>query len=92
MECRADSIPEKLEININQLELNGSLTVADIQLPDGVTVLLPEDSQLVQCVEASSEEDDDDADVDTEAATGAAEPEIIGRKDEEGDAEQSEDN
>lgn len=83
VECRADSIPDKLEMNINQLELNESLTVAELNLPDGVSVSLPSDSLLVQCVEPTIDLDEEEGDPEAAEDTGGAgEPEIIGRKEE----------
>jgi large subunit ribosomal protein L25 len=80
IECEALSIPEKLELNINDLKVGDSLTAADLKLPPGVTLVSDPDAVLVHCVEARSEED-------IAAAAGGAEPEVIGRKaeDEEGE-------
>ena len=96
IECRADSIPEKIELNINQLELNESLTVADLELPEGTKVSLEPDTLLAQCVEATAEADEEELDEAAEGAeegAAASEPEVIGRKDDdEGDeAESTED-
>lgn len=75
-------IPEALHININHLELLGSLTVADVyDLPEGAKVLTEAKTVAVQCNEPEAE-------VEEEAAAAGAEPEVIGRKadeDEEGD-------
>ena len=92
IECRADSIPEKLVLNINQLELNESLTVADLEIPDGMNVSLPSDSLLVQCVEPTIElEPEEEGDPEAvEDTSGAGEPEVIGRK-EEGEEEETTD-
>ena len=84
VECRADSIPEKLELNINKLELHQSLTVADLLLPEGVKTSLDPDALLVQCVEPTIEiEEEEAAEVveGDEEGTAASEPEVIGRKD-----------
>ena len=35
IECPASSIPEKLEVNVNHLNLHDSITVADLELPAG---------------------------------------------------------
>ncbi len=80
IECEALSIPEKLELNINDLKVGNSLTAADLKLPPGVTLVSDPDAVLVHCVEARTEEE-------IEAAAGGAEPEVIGRKaeDEEGE-------
>jgi large subunit ribosomal protein L25 len=75
VECLATAIPEKLQVNINNLELNGTILVGQIELPPGVAVLGDPEAIAVQCVEPATEE---------EAAAGlageAAEPEVIGRK------------
>ena len=95
IECRADSIPEKLELNINKLELHQSLTVADLELPEGAKISLETDALLVQCVEPTIELDEEEVEEAVEGAeegTGAGEPEVIGRKDDEGEGEESTDN
>ena len=38
VECPVTAVPEKLEVNINSLQLSESLSVADMQLPEGVVV------------------------------------------------------
>ena len=81
VECPAMAIPEKLELNINTLGLDETLTVADLKLPEGATLLLPEDKVLVQCVEVQELEELD------EGISAPAEPEVIGRKEEEGESE-----
>ncbi|MGD9722196.1 MAG: 50S ribosomal protein L25 [Pirellulales bacterium] len=80
IECEAVSIPDKLELNISDLQIEGQLTAADLPLPPGVTLITDPETLLVHCVEVRSEEE-------AEApAAGGAEPEVIGRKaeDEEG--------
>lgn len=83
--CPANVVPEKLELKINSLELDGTLTVSDIPLPEGASSVTPGDETVVQCavaVEAEVEASDD--------ADAAAEPEVIGRKtDDEEDGEES---
>jgi len=75
IECLATAIPEKLQVNVNHLELLGTILVGQIELPPGVTLLSDAEAIAVQCVEPAVEE---------EAAAGlageAAEPEVIGRK------------
>jgi len=80
IECEALSIPEKLDLNINDLKVGDSLTAADLKLPPGVTLISDPEAVLVHCVEARTDEE-------IEAAAGGAEPEVIGRKaeDEEGE-------
>ena len=77
------AIPEKLHVNINTLQLDQTLTVADIEdLPADAKLLTAPDSVVVQCVTPAAEPDD-------EAVEGVSvEPEVIGRK--EGDEEEGE--
>lgn len=78
VECLATAIPEKLQVNVNHLEMNGTILTGQIELPAGVTLLSDAEAIAVQCVEPAAEE---------EAGAGlageAAEPEVIGRKAEE---------
>lgn len=77
IECEATSIPEKLTVSVNQLNLGDQITVGQLQLPHSVTVLVDADEMVVEChepVEVSEE---------PLAAAGEAEPEVIGRKKEE---------
>ena len=73
-------VPDKLYVNINQLELEGTLTVADIEnLPEGATVLADATETIVQCVARTEEPEE-------ELAVGDAEPEVIGQKSESSEA------
>ncbi len=80
-----DSVPDKLHVNINHLEVSHVLTVADIEdLPPGATVLAEPDDQIVHCVLRGVAEEEE-----AEAGEGA-EPEIIGKgkEDDEGEGEE----
>lgn len=81
--CPADTIPEKLDLMINHLNLDESLTVSALRLPENATFVTSPDEVIVQCVEPMAEESEESAE------PGAAEPEVIGRKDD--DDEESED-
>jgi len=75
IECEATSIPEKVEVNINHLELDQSITVGDLKLPATVRALDDPLTVVVHCglpAEAAEEEE--------VAAPGEIEPEVIGRK------------
>ena len=80
IDCEALSIPEKLELNINDLQVGGQITAADLPLPPGVTLLSEPETLMVNCVEAREEAEDE------ALAAGAAEPEVIGRKPEDEEA------
>lgn len=76
--CPAISIPESLELNINELKLNESLTAADLPLPEGASLLVEPETVIAQCVPPPMEPTEEE-----EAELPSAEPEIIGRKPEE---------
>jgi large subunit ribosomal protein L25 len=74
IECLATAIPEKIQLNVNHLELGGSVTVGQLELPSGVKLVSDPEAIAVQCVEPAVEEET------AAGATEGAEPEIIGRK------------
>jgi len=79
IECRADAIPEKLELSINDLGLNESLTAAEVDLPRGAKLLDEPSWVIVSCtppVEVPEEVE----------KVSEGEPEVIGAK-EDGEAE-----
>ncbi|MGB1126546.1 MAG: 50S ribosomal protein L25 [Phycisphaeraceae bacterium] len=83
--CRADAIPSHLEHDISELAAGVPVTVADINLPSGITIVMPEEQLICQItgvkVAASVAEalEGDDAD--------GAEPEVINKgKEEESEA------
>jgi large subunit ribosomal protein L25 len=75
--CPASVIPEKLAVNINHLKLNDSITLANLELPQGAK-LQAEDLEaiVVECI-VPAEMPEEGA----EAVPG--EPEVIGAKDKE---------
>jgi len=83
LECRADSIPEHLEVTVNALHVGESVTVGQLDLPAGVTLVTDPELVIVQCVEAAAEVEDEEA----LPGAGAVEPEVIGRKPEEEEGE-----
>lgn len=82
VQCTPAMIPEKIEVNINELDVGQSILASEIELPEGVKLLLDPEEVIVSCVEAQAEEE-----VDDEGLAGGAEPEVIGRKeDDEGES------
>ena len=75
IECLATAIPEKLQVNVNHLQLNGTILVGQIELPAGVTLLSDGEAIAIQCVEPVDEEEAGEG-----LAGEGAEPEVIGRK------------
>ena len=74
--CPATSLPEKLELNINALEIDDVLTAAALQLPEGAELVTPADQVFAQCVEPKAELEEEETDI----SVDALEPEVIARK------------
>jgi large subunit ribosomal protein L25 len=81
IECEATAIPEKLSVNVNHLELGQSITIGQLELPAGLKVLDDPEAIVVECVEPVEE-------LEAAPAEGVVEPEVIGRKKEEGEEEE----
>ena len=80
IETSVATVPETLHISVNDLHVGGSLKAADIEdMPPGATIVGNADAVILQCVEAKVE-----ADEDADPTAGAAEPEVIGQKSDEG--------
>ncbi len=77
IKCEATSIPEMLDVNINELNLGESIPLSEVPLPPGAKLLDEPDQPVVTCVEPVVEAEEE------EAAGEEAEPEVIGRKAEE---------
>lgn len=74
IECPAISIPDRLYLKVNDLELGGHLSAGAIDLPAGTTLISDADAVVVNCVRPTEVEEPG-------APTGeSAEPELIGRK------------
>jgi large subunit ribosomal protein L25 len=79
IECSAASIPDKIEIRVHDMQIGDSLKAGELPLPPGTVLCTNADDLIVQCVEVREEE---------EVELGeSAEPEVIGRKDEEEEAQ-----
>jgi large subunit ribosomal protein L25 len=83
IECPASAIPEKLHVNINQLRLHDSITIAHLELPEGAVVLGDPAAVVVHCVEPVELPE-----VEVVEAV-AGEPEVIGQDKEKPAAEES---
>src|SRR5579859_8173590 len=53
LECSVDNIPQFIEADVSELEINHSLHLSDIKLPAGVKSLIREDATLVTIVPPS---------------------------------------
>ena len=81
LRCPPRSITDKVEVNINELELDQTITIGQLPLPEGSECELDADTVVVQCVTKKAEVEADDA---GGSNLGPVEPEVIGKKDEEG--------
>lgn len=74
VKCRADQIPDRITVDLSGLELDQTLTVGDLQLPEGVQAVTDAETVIaqIQIVQETPEEV-------AAAEAGAAEPEVIGR-------------
>jgi len=50
IECPVDSIPDRFDLRLNNLQLNRQLTLADLPLPQGARLLSSPDIIVVHCV------------------------------------------
>jgi large subunit ribosomal protein L25 len=74
VECEAEAIPEKIEINIKDLHLGAEVLAKDLSLPGGATMITEADVLILHCVKPKGM-------AETLPGEGAvAEPELIGRK------------
>jgi large subunit ribosomal protein L25 len=85
--CRVTEIPESIRIDVSELGVNATFTVADLSLPAGVECALPAETVLAAVRVLAIAETEDEV----EAVEGAeAEPQVIGRDKADGAAEEDE--
>ena len=75
VECSADSVPDTIRVNVNELQLGAAIHVRDLHLPPDVTALADADAIVVHVTAPQAEPE-------AGATLGGeqAEPEVIGRK------------
>jgi large subunit ribosomal protein L25 len=78
LECTADHVPERLHAQVGHLELGHAIKVRDLELPAGARALADADDTVVTCMLPGKKGLDESG--------VPAEPEVIGRKAEEGEA------
>ncbi|MDO4583624.1 MAG: 50S ribosomal protein L25 [Planctomycetia bacterium] len=74
VECSASNTPDEVVVRVSDLALGQNITVADVELPAEVKMLLPAETVLVQCHEKVEVE------IELAAEVTGAEPEVIARK------------
>jgi len=82
VECLAGNIPEKIEVSINDLALDQTIRVSDLEVDDSVTILEDESRGVVECVLPIEQPEEEE-----EAVADSSEPEVIGKKEEEEEGE-----
>jgi len=78
VECLPTQIPEKIEVDLSSLQIGDMVYVKDLDLPGGVDVLNPPEDVVVSCVPPKVVVEEV-----VPAAEEVAEPEVIGKKEEE---------
>jgi len=81
VECLAVQIPDVITVRLHSLEIGDSVHVSDLEVPDGVQIETAPEETVLHIVEPTEEEEPEGEEV-----IGAAQPEVIGRK--EGESEQ----
>jgi len=82
IECLPRDLPDRITVDVSQLNIGDSVHVREIQLPSGVTSKVQADLTAFSVLAPTVEEEPAAA----EAEAGAAGPEVIGEKKEEGEA------
>ena len=82
IECLPRDLPDRISVDVSQLNIGDSIHVRDIQLPSGVTAKVPLDLTSFSVLAPVVEEEP----VAVEAEVAAAGPEVITEKKEEGEA------
>ena len=77
VQCRVLDIPESIRADVSALEVNDTLTIADLDLPSGVTCTLPGETVLAAVRQLAIAEEEEEVEP-TEGES--AEPEVIGRE------------
>jgi large subunit ribosomal protein L25 len=70
-----DKLPENVEVDVTDLEIGQSLSVADLKVDGDYEIITDAEEQVVTITEAQVEEE--------ETTEEASEPEVIGEKEEE---------
>src|SRR5213083_3313695 len=82
IECLPSDLPDRITVDVSQLNIGDSIHVRDIPLPSGVTAKVPADLTAFSVLAPVVEEEP----VVAEAEAAAAGPEVITEKKEEGEA------
>jgi large subunit ribosomal protein L25 len=81
IECLPTRIPEKIDVNVDNLEIGSSIHVKDIQIPSDIKILTDPEEVVLMVEHPKAEEEEPVAEEGAEE--GAQEPEVIGEKERE---------
>ncbi len=83
LHCLPTLLPEEIEVDISELEIDNRLSVEDISLPEGIEILDDPHTRIVAVVPPKVEEEptaDEDIEGEEELVDEDAEPEVISRR------------
>jgi large subunit ribosomal protein L25 len=78
------AIPEHLVVDVSELDMNETLQVSDLVVPEGIEIMAEPDEVLCSVLPPRKVEEEAEGEEAVEGVT-AAEPEIVGKKEEEGE-------
>ena len=98
IECLPTGVPDSIDVDITNLELNGTVFASDINLPDDTELLSPEDTTIAVCapptaeveVEVPDEEGDEESEDVSEAQDDTEEKKTDGNEEQKPKDESSE--
>jgi len=76
IECPVVSVPGSMIVRVNNLNIDDSVSVSDLELPVGASLTGSPDAVIVRVAQAVDLDDEEESDL---AGDGPAEPELIGR-------------
>lgn len=82
IECLPTDIPEHIVVDISSLGVNESITIGDLQLSEGITMISPPDDVVATIVVPTDEIEEEDVEEEI------IQPEVIGEEPEEEDEEE----
>ena len=50
VECLPGNVPERINIDVDEMDIGSIIRVADVRVPEGVTILTSEEEIIVTCV------------------------------------------
>jgi len=79
------AIPEHLVVDVSELDMNETLQVSDLVVPEGIEIMAEPDEVLCSVLPPRKVEVEEGVEGEEGAVAAAAEPEIVGKKEEEGE-------